>query len=67
MEIPNGIHAMKDSVYPGKIVIFPQFPELPLTGLTELSKVLPDVAKLLGENDTWNEAAEVALFESQLQ
>lgn len=66
MEIPDGIHAMKDSLYPGKIVIFPQFPDLPLTGLTELSKVLPEVAKLLGENDTWNEAAEVALFESQL-
>ncbi|MBG0771048.1 MAG: hypothetical protein H0S82_05030 [Anaerolineaceae bacterium] len=47
-------------------MIYPQFPDLPLTGLTELGNVLPEVAQLLGENDTWNEAAEVALFESQL-
>ncbi|MBG0786706.1 MAG: alcohol dehydrogenase catalytic domain-containing protein [Anaerolineaceae bacterium] len=66
MEIPDGIRAMKDSLYPGKIVIFPQFSDLPLVGLTELGNILPEVAKLLGENDTWNEAAEAAFFESQL-
>lgn len=66
MVIPDGIRAMKDSIYPGKIVIFPQFSDLPLTGLTELGEILPDVAKLLGANDTWNEATEAALFESQL-
>lgn len=65
-EIANGIQAMKDSVYPGKIVIFAQFPDLPLMGLPELDKVLPEVAKHLGENDAWNMAAENALFESQL-
>ncbi len=47
-------------------MIFPQFSDLPLTGLTELGEILPDVAKLLGANDTWNEATEAALFESQL-
>jgi len=65
-DIPNGIRAMKDSVYPGKIVIYPQFPDLPLTGLPVLKEILPEVAGLLGENDTWNGAAEDALFESQL-
>ena len=64
--IPDGILAMKDSIYPGKIVIYPQFPDLPLTGLPELKAILPEVAERLGENDTWNKAAEDALFESQL-
>ena len=66
MEIQDGIRAMKDSLFPGKIVIYPQFLDLPLTGLTDLAKILPEVAKQLGENDTWNAAAEAALFESQL-
>lgn len=66
LEIPDGIRAMKDSVYPGKIVIYPQFPDLPLTSLSALKEILPEVAKLLGENDTWNNIAEDALFESQL-
>ena len=64
--IPDGIRAMKESKYPGKIVIYPQFTDLPLTGLTSLQEILPEVAKLLGENDTWNKAAEDVLFESQL-
>lgn len=65
-DIAKGIEAMKDSVYPGKIVIYPQFPDLPLTGLPALAEILPEVAKLLGENDTWNNTAEEAFFESQL-
>jgi NADPH:quinone reductase-like Zn-dependent oxidoreductase len=65
-DIAKGIKAMKDSLYPGKIVIFPQFPDLPLTGLPELAEILPEVAKQLGENDTWNNTAEEAFFESQL-
>ena len=66
MEIQDGIRAMKDSLFPGKIVIYPQFLDLPLTGLTDLAKFCRKSPSELGENDTWNAAAEAALFESQL-
>lgn len=58
-----GIEAMMDGRYPGKIVIFPQIPNLPLLGLDELSEKLPDVAAHLGEGDVWTNEAESALIE----
>ena len=59
----EGIQAMIDARYPGKILIFPQLEELPLLGLDELAIKLPEVAKALGKGNTWNFAAEQALFE----
>ncbi|MDV5168218.1 alcohol dehydrogenase catalytic domain-containing protein [Photobacterium rosenbergii] len=60
----EGIQAMIDARYPGKILIFPQLEDLPLLGLDELAEKLPDVAKALGKGNTWNFAAEQALFEA---
>ncbi len=57
---------MQESLYPGKIVIFPHVFDFPLTGLTELEKALPYVAEKLGENDTWTFDAEKAFLGSQL-
>ncbi len=65
-QIPEGIKAMQESLYPGKIVIFPHVFDFPLTGLTELEKALPYVAEKLGENDTWTFDAEKAFLGSQL-
>ena len=62
-----GIEAMMDGRYPGKIVIFPQIPNLPLMGLDELAEKLPDVAAKLGEGDVWNNEAEEALIEAYWQ
>jgi threonine dehydrogenase-like Zn-dependent dehydrogenase len=62
-----GIEAMMDGRYPGKIVIFPQIPELPLMGLDELPEKLPDVAAKLGDGDVWNNSAEEALIEAYWQ
>jgi len=59
----DGIEAMIAARFPGKILIFPQLEDLPLLGLDELAEKLPEVAKALGEGDTWNIAAEHALFE----
>jgi hypothetical protein len=59
-----GIEAMIDARYPGKILIFPQFESLPLLGLDELAEKLPSVSEKLGEGNTWNKAAEAALFEA---
>ncbi|WP_316858920.1 zinc-binding dehydrogenase [uncultured Cohaesibacter sp.] len=58
----DGIKAMMDSKYPGKIVIFPQFVDLPLMGLDELKEKLPDVAEHLGAGNVWTREAEKALL-----
>ena len=58
----EGLQAMIDSKYPGKILVFPQIVDMPLYGLDELKDVLPDVAAQLGAGNTWTVAAERALF-----
>jgi len=65
-QIAEGIQAMSDSIYPGKIVIYPQLLDFPLTGLPDLHKVLPDVAAKLGDKDTWNGSVEQAFLEHAL-
>ena len=64
-QISEGVQAMMDSAFPGKIVIFPQVLSFPLTGLDTLSEILPEVAEKLGENNTWNIDVENAFLESQ--
>lgn len=60
----EGIEALRDGRFPGKIVIFPQLPELPLMGLPELRQKLPEVAEKLGPGDVWTHEAEAALIET---
>jgi len=57
-QISDGIRAMKNVLYPGKIVIFPQVPDFPLLSLEELSETLPEVFNALGPNGTWTFEAE---------
>jgi threonine dehydrogenase-like Zn-dependent dehydrogenase len=59
----EGVRAMMDGRYPGKVVIFPQISGLPLTALTELAERYPDVAARLGPGGVWTPAAEAALIE----
>lgn len=59
----EGLQALMDGRYPGKIVIFPQLPDLPLMGLDELEEKMPEVAKKLGPGGVWTQEAEAALFE----
>ncbi len=62
----DGLQALVDARYSGKVLIFPQIHDLPLMGLEELKEKLPEVAEKLGPGDTWNDEVEQALFESQL-
>jgi hypothetical protein len=62
----DGLQALVDGRYSGKVLIFPQIHDLPLLGLDELKERLPDVAAKLGPGDTWNDETEKALFDSQL-
>ncbi len=60
----DGITAMMESKYPGKIVIFPQIKSMPLLGLDELADNYPDVAAELTEDGSWTKAAERTLIEN---
>ena len=62
----DGLQALVDGSYSGKVLIFPQIHDLPLMGLDELKESLPHVAEMLSPGDTWNIEAERALFDSQL-
>ncbi len=59
----EGIQAMIEGRYSGKIIIFPQIHDLPLMGLSELKEKLPDIAEKLEPGDMWTAEAEEALFE----
>ncbi len=59
----EGIQAMIDGRYAGKIIIFPQIPDLPLIGLDDLHKIHPDIAEKLEPGNMWTVEAEEALFE----
>ena len=56
----DGLEAVKNGRFPGKTVIFPQVAGLPLTALSELAVVLPDVAAKLS-NGQWTNEAEAEL------
>ena len=60
---PEAMEAVMDGRYPGKIVIFPHIPDLPLLGLDELAEELPDVGAKLDEDGFWTNEAEVVLIE----
>ncbi len=59
----QAIESVIEGKYPGKVIIFPQILNLPLTGLKELRERLPDVAAKLGEDQMWTNAAEEVLIE----
>lgn len=54
----EGLLAVRDAVYPGKIVIYPQIRDFPLTALPYLKKVLPTVYALLRNGREWTKEAE---------
>lgn len=60
----EGMEAVMTGRYPGKVVIFPQIPDLPLVGVDELAEKLPEIAAKLGEGDMWTNEAEEALIEA---
>jgi len=63
----DGMQALIDATYPGKVVIFPNIRELPLTPVSELGKILPEVAKKLQDGRTWTKQAEKALLDEMAQ
>ncbi len=54
----DGLMALKNTVYPGKVVIYPNIKDFPLTGLPELKDVLPTVYARLKDGREWTNEAE---------
>ena len=60
----QAIESVTTGKFPGKVIIFPQIHNLPLTGLKDLKERLPEVAEKLGEDLMWTNQAEEALIET---
>jgi threonine dehydrogenase-like Zn-dependent dehydrogenase len=54
----DGLEALQDAVYPGKVVIFPNIKPLPVTSLPELKAFLPTVYAKLKDGRGWTVEAE---------
>jgi D-arabinose 1-dehydrogenase-like Zn-dependent alcohol dehydrogenase len=65
--VKDGIAAVIDTVYPGKVVIYPHIKPLPLTAVTDLDKVLPTVYAKLRDGKEWTNEAEAELLRVMLK
>jgi threonine dehydrogenase-like Zn-dependent dehydrogenase len=54
----DGLQSVYDTVFPGKVVIFPNIKDMPLTALPELKEVLPTVYAKLKDGREWTVEAE---------
>ncbi|GAB4528791.1 MAG: hypothetical protein Kow0063_05270 [Anaerolineae bacterium] len=54
----DGLQAVQDTVFPGKVVIFPNIKDMPLTPLPALKDVLPTVYARLKDGREWTVEAE---------
>ena len=62
----EGLKAVKEARFPGKVVIYPQILDLSLIPLEQLPKVLPEVGQYLSKDGTWTQQAEETLLERYL-
>jgi threonine dehydrogenase-like Zn-dependent dehydrogenase len=54
----EGLQAVQDTLFPGKVVIFPNIKEMPLTALADLRETLPTVHARLRDGREWTVEAE---------
>ncbi len=60
----DGVEAVMQGRFAGKVMIFPQVSGVPLLGLAELAEQFPDIGAALGERGEWTPQAEQLLFEN---
>lgn len=58
----DGMKAAKEGTFPGKVVIYPQIADLPLTAVPDLKDKLPTVYAKLTDGMFWNREAEAELL-----
>lgn len=62
----DGLLAVRDSIFPGKVVIYPHIKDLPLTPLADLKDRLPTVYARLKDGREWTIEAEAELLRVML-
>ncbi|MCP4169024.1 MAG: alcohol dehydrogenase catalytic domain-containing protein [Chloroflexi bacterium] len=62
----NGLQAVKDTVFPGKVVIYPLIQDFPLTSLPDLKDSLPTVYAKLKDGREWTVEAETEFLQLML-
>lgn len=62
----HGLQAVEQASYPGKIIIYPQIKDLPLTALPDLRQSLPSVYARLENGREWTVEAEAELLRQTL-
>jgi len=65
--VKDGLQALMDATFPGKVVIFPNIKSLPLTSLNGLKSRLPEVFSKLKNGKEWTLEAEQAFLEAMLE
>ncbi|MCJ7518177.1 MAG: alcohol dehydrogenase catalytic domain-containing protein [Anaerolineaceae bacterium] len=65
--VKDGLQALMDATYPGKVVIFPNIKPLPLTNVQDLKNILPEVYVKLKNGREWTKEAEQAFLEAMLE
>ena len=60
----DGVEAVMQGRFAGKVMIFPQVSGVPLLGLAELAEQFPEVGAALGERGEWTPQAEQLMFEN---
>ena len=63
----DGMQALMDTTYPGKVVIYPHIKPLPLTAIGELKETLPAVYAKLKDGREWTNEAEAELLRLMLE
>ena len=64
--VKDGMNALMDASYSGKVVIFPHIRSLALTSVPDLKNVLPDVYAKLKDGREWTKEAEETLLNTML-
>jgi threonine dehydrogenase-like Zn-dependent dehydrogenase len=59
----EGLEGVNQARFPGKTVIYPQIPDLPLMSVEEAGRYVPELADKLGPSNTWTKEAEETLIE----
>lgn len=62
----EGLDGVMHSRFPGKVVIYPQVLDFPLTMLSDLKDRLPSVYARLGPNESWSVEAEEVFLQEML-
>ncbi len=60
----DGVQAMLEGRFAGKIVLFPQLSGLPLMSLADLGERYPSIGEAMEDGDIWSDEAEALLIET---